>query len=962
LVVDANGTPVPNWTAILRARLLELSPEPPDPELVEELAVHLGEIYEDALTQGMTDEEAERHTRRLLEPSLPFVQALEARTARLRGSGAGHGAPASERAGVGPLRVRERSASIRALAHAHGTPVWGGAPLSDARRPSTGRRLRDWAAREPPGPGKGRRIVASIDITRDSRYALRMFVRAPLFSLIAILTFAIGIGVNAAVFSVVNGVLLEALPYPDADRITMVWLDNQRQGIKEDITSYPNYADWRDQNSSYVHLAAVTGASFNLTGAGEPERLRGALATASLFDVMGVQPFLGRLYTTANEVEGQDGVVVLSYGLWQRRFGGAADAIGRTLLLNGRPHEIVGVMRPELRWPEDAELWKPLAPDQDDRTARFSFWLPVMGRLKPGVSVDQAQADMSAISDRLTQSYPNMRGFGANVVPFKTQLVGGVERGLLVLMAAVGFVLLIACVNLANLMLGRTAARRRELAIRTALGAGRGRIVRHIMTEALVLAAIGGALGVTFAYWATDFFVALAGNSIPRAEGISLDARVLLFAGGLTALSALLAAIVPAFQASSTAAADHLREGGRQGDGGGGRRTRNLLVAVEVALAIVLLTGAGLLIRTLWNMQQLDRGFEAGGVAMATLSPPASTYPSPVEVRGFYGRVLERVRALPGVESAALTTGVLQPLLANSSVFSIEGRPDPPPEERIEYPFEGVSPGFFETLRIAIVRGRAFTDQDHAEAPRAVILNETLARQGWPGQDSIGRRIRFGGGDDSPWMTVVGVIRDVHRVAPQRAIRPELYLCSLQVTPRTQSLVIRTAGDPAAIIPAVRREVQALDPQLPLFRVGTLAGELSNTLRQPRFQATLLVVFALVALLLATVGIYGVTSHAVSQRTQEVGIRMALGAHGRDVLRLILRQHLQPAVLGIVIGVAAAVALSRYLQSLLYGVRATDPATFAAVAVGLLLVAAAACWIPARRAVRADPLVALRNE
>jgi predicted permease len=899
---------MPDWSAIVRQRLRELSAGPPDPDVVEELAAHLSQIHDEARAGGMTDEEADRHTRRLIVPSHPFLQALE------------------------------------------------------ARRPRVGRRISEWTRQEPPLPAERRGAMARIDITRDSRYALRMLVRTPVFSLVAILTFAIGIGVNTAVFGVVNGVLLESLPYPESDRITMVWLDNQRQGIKEDITSYPNYVDWRDQNSSYAHLAAVRTTSFNLTGAGEPERLPGALTTANYFDVMGVAPLLGRVYTAANEIEGHDSLVVLSYGLWQRRFGGAPDAIGRTFSLNGRPHEVIGVMPAELRWPEKTELWKPLAPDQDDRQARFSFWLPVVGRLKPGVTVEQAQSEMSGISTRLQQTYPNMRGFGAYVVPLKQQLVGSVERGLLVLMTAVGFVLLIACVNLANLMLGRTAARRRELAIRTALGAGRGRIIRQIVTEALVLASLGGALGLVFAYWATDFFVALGGDSIPRSEAIGLDARVLLFAFCLAALSALLSGLVPALQASKAAAADHLREGGRQGGGVASRRTRNVLVAAEVALALVLLTGAGLLIRTLWNMQQLDRGFDATGIAMATLSPPASSYPGP-ELRGFYARLLERVRALPGVESAALTTGVLQPMLANSSVFSIEGRPQPPPEEQVEYPIESVSPGFFETLRIPVVRGRSFTDQDHAEATRAVIINETLAREGWSGQDPIGRRIRNGGANSrAPWMTVIGVIRDVHRVNPQRAIRPELYMCSLQATPRTQSLVVRGEGDPATIISAVRREVQALDQQLPLFRAGTLADELSTTLSQPRFQATLLVVFAAVALLLASVGIYGVTSHAVSQRTQEVGIRMALGARGPDVLRLILRQHLQPAILGIALGLAGALALSRYIQSLLYGVRATDPATFALMALALLAVALLASWIPARRAMRVDPLIALRNE
>ena len=805
--------------------------------------------------------------------------------------------------------------------------------------------------------------MSRIDLVRDARYALRMLIRTPGFSLIAILTFAVGIGVNTAVFSVVNGVLLRSLPYPDADRITLVWLDNRRQGIKEDITSYPNYRDWRDQNSSYAHLAAFVTPSFSLTGAGEPERLRGAAVTANFFDVMGLQPSMGRLFGVENEVDGKDAVVLLSHGLWQRRFGGAADVIGRTISLNGRPHEIIGVMPSELRWPDKAELWVPLAPNTDTREARLSFWLPVIGRLKSGISIEQAQTEMSGISTRLEQTIPEMKGYGAYVVSLQEQLVGNIETPLIVLMSAVGFVLLIACANLANLMLGRTAVRRKELAIRTALGAGRSRIIRQIVTEALVLALLGGGLGVLLAYWATGFFVSLGGASIPRPDAIRLDGPVLLFAFALATMCAVLSGLVPALHASRAAVTDHLREGGRQGGGTASRRTRNALVAAEVALALVLLTGAGLLMRTLWSMQSLDRGFTTERVLLATVSPPASSYSNPLAVRGFYARLLERVRSMPGAESAALTSDVLQPLVTNSGIFSIEGQPLPPPEERVEYPFETVSPGFFETLRFQLARGRTFTDQDHADAPRVVVINETLARMGWPHQDPIGRRMRSGGPQSkSPWMTVVGVIKDAHRSDVTRTIRPELYMSSLQVTSRTQTIVIRTAGDPAALLPSLRREVQSIDPQIPLFEAGTLAEQVSNTMSQPRFQATLLGWFAAIALLLATVGIYGVTAHAVSQRTQEVGIRMALGARATDVLTLMLVQHLRPALAGIVVGMAATLVLSQSLRSLLYGVSAADPLTFALTASALVGVAIIACLIPARRAMRVDPLEALRAE
>jgi putative ABC transport system permease protein len=798
---------------------------------------------------------------------------------------------------------------------------------------------------------------------RDARHAIRMLVNSPGFSLIALLTFALGIGVNTAVFSVFNGVLLRPLPYPEPDRITMIWLDNRRLAIKEDITSFPNYRDWRDQSSAYAQMAAFTPAAFSLTGAGEPERLQGAQATANFFDVMGVKPVAGRLFDVSNEKPGNDTVVVLSYGLWQRKFGGAADALGRTIVLNGRPHEVIGVMPADLQVPENAELWKPLAPDEGLREARAAFWLPVIGRLKPGVSVEQAQTEMSGISARLEQQFDSNRGYGAYVVPLHEQLVGDVERSLVVLLAAVGFVLLIACANLGNLMLGRTAARRKELAIRTALGARRWRLVRQIVTEAFVLAIAGSVLGLVLAYWATGFFITVGADSIPRPEMIRIDARVLGFTLLLAAVSALLAGLLPALHASGSVLVDSLREGGREGGPVASRRTRSALVAVEVALAFVLLAGAGILVRTLWSMQQVDRGFDASRIALATVSLPQALYAGPPEVRGFYARLLERVRALPGVESAATGTGVLQPELANSGTFSFEGKPLPPEEQRVEFPVESVSPGYFETLNMTFVRGRPFDARDHAEAPPVVIINETLARLGWPGEDPIGRRMRAGDENSTaPWMTVVGVIRDARRADVTKAIRPELYRCALQATPRTQMLVVRTAGEPAAIFPALRNEVRQLNPQLPLYRVNTLQTQLANTLNQPRFRAVLLAGFAVIALALATIGIYGVTAHAVNQRRHEVGVRMALGANAREVLTLILKQHLRPAIVGVVVGIAGAVVLARFLESLVYGVGASDPLTFGLMAITLVGVAVIACWIPASRATRVDPLIALRME
>ncbi len=797
-------------------------------------------------------------------------------------------------------------------------------------------------------------------LSRDVRYAFRTLLRTPGFTLIALATFAIGIGVNTAVFSVFNGVLLKPLGYPDADRITMIWNDNRRQAIKEDITSYPNYRDWAEQSQSYAHMAAYTPSSFNLTGADEPERLRGAQVTANFFDVMGLSPLMGRVFTRENETAGQDGVVVLSYGFWQRRFGGRSDVLGQTIVLNGGPHEIIGVMPGTLRMPEDAELWKPLAPADRLRNSRGSFWLPVIGRLKPGVTVEQAQTEMTGITARLEEAYPTNRGFGAYVVSLHKQIVGDIERSLVVLLWAVSFVLLIACANLGNLMLGRTAARRKELAIRTALGADRWRIVRQIVTETLVLAVLGSAIGLVLVYWATGFFVALGSGAIPRAEAVGIDARVLLYTLGLAIAAALLAGLVPALQASRPAVVEGLREGGRESGPALSRGTRSVLVAAEVALAFMLLAGAGILVRTLWNMQQVDRGFRIDRIASARLSLPAAQYPTVTVGQAFYAQLLERVRALPGVEAAAMTTGVLLPEVANSTVFEAEGRPLPPPEQRIEYPFETVSTGYFEALGIPLVAGRTFRDSDTADAQQVVIINESLAKRDWPDQDPIGKRIRPAGGDDNSWMTVVGVIRDLRRSDVTRTVRPEMYFPLLQSPTRTLTLVVRTAGDPQAIIPALRAEVRQLNPQLPLFATRTLASELSETMEEPRFRAVLLAGFAVIALVLAAIGIYGVTAHAVGQRRHEVGIRMALGARGTDVLGLMMKQHLKPAIIGIVLGVIGAIGVSRSLETLVFGVAAADPLTLAGMGLALVLVAAVACWIPARRATTVDPLVALR--
>ena len=798
-------------------------------------------------------------------------------------------------------------------------------------------------------------------LLRDFRHAFRALLRSPGFTAVAAITFAVGIGANSAVFSVYNGAVLTPLPYPDPDRIAMLWMDNRREGIREDIASYPIFVDWREASTSFESMAAYTPAAFVLSGADEPERLVGAQATASFFDVFRVAPILGGLYTANHERPGEGAVVLISERLWRSRFGGAPDVLGRTISLDGQPHEVLGVMPASFDYPSGALLWRPLAPSDNLRNARTAFWLPVIGRLKPGITVDRAQLEMNGIGARLEETYPEIKGFGVYVVGLHRQMIGDLDRSLAVLLGAVTLVLLIACVNIGHLMLGRAAARRKELAIRSALGAGRSRLVRQILTESMTVALFGTAAGLLLALWATDLLVSLGGDTIPRPEAIRLDARVLLFTAALAVAAALLAGLLPALAASRLSFAEHLREGRREGTGGTSGRMRGALIAAEVALAFVLLAGSALLVQTLWTIRGTDRGFDPHGVVTMRVSLPAAAYPGPAEVRSFYVRLLDRLRTLPGVEAAASGTAVLQPLLANSGVFSIEGRPLPPPQERVEYPIEIVSPGFFDTLGAPIVAGRGFTEGDHAEAPRAVVINEALARHAWPGQDPLGRRLRQGAGDsNAPWMTVVGVVRDMRRADVRREIRPEVYMSTLQVPARTQMLLVRTAGDPAAVVGAVRRELQALDARLPLFEVSTLDAQLARTLAAERFRAVLLTWFAGIAVLLAAVGIYGVTAHAAGERRHEVGIRMALGARPRDVLRLLLTEHLRPAAAGVVLGFAGALVLSGSLDAFVFGVTATDPLTYASMGAALLAVALLGCWLPARRATRVDPVVAMR--
>jgi putative ABC transport system permease protein len=799
---------------------------------------------------------------------------------------------------------------------------------------------------------------------QDLRYGARMLLKNPGITLIAIVTLSLGIGANTAIFSVINGVLLSSLPYPQPEQLAMVWCDNRRQGIPDDITSYPNFVDWRDRNKTFQGMAGMTSSNLQLTGVGEPEEIRAATVSINFFQVIGVGPMLGRGFTAEEERPGSDRVVILSHALWQRRFGGDPGMLNKTISLSGIQNTVVGIMPPKFQFPENAEMWRPLAPSDGMRAARFGFFLPVVGRLKPGVTRAQAQADLDVIANQIEQQFPDMAGYGVNVVLALEQTVGAIRRSLMTLLVAVLFVLLIACANVANLLLARAAGRRREVAVRAALGAGRWRIVRQLLTESMLLAVLGGALGVLLAWWGLRLLVDLSPANIPRLENIRLDGRVLWFSLGLSLLTGLIFGLAPALQTTHLKLGETLKEGGRTEAGGrSAQLIRGALIVVEVALTLVLLAGAGLLIRSFWRLQQVDPGFKAENLLTLRLSLPRSRYTDGAQAVSFFERLQERLSALPGVVAVSATTDIMLRRLATSSSFTIENRPRDPSELALELPFDRVQPNYFQTMGIPLLQGRAFTAQDTRDSPRVAIVNETFVKRYFPNEDPIGKRFTFGdGGPNARWIAIVGVVRDTKRQGVDQPIRIESWMPLAQSPAGSMDVVLRTTGDPLALSNSAREAVWSLDRDLPIPRIQTMEQNLSARVAQRRLNMLLLGLFASVALILAAVGIYGVMSYAVTQRTNEIGIRMALGAQTGDVVGLVLRHGMALTLVGVAIGLIATFMLTRLMASLLFGVSATDPITFAAIAALLIGVALVACWIPARRATRVDPMVALRCE
>jgi putative ABC transport system permease protein len=799
-------------------------------------------------------------------------------------------------------------------------------------------------------------------LIQDLKFGFRMLTKSPGFTAVIVLALAIGIGATTAIFSVVNAILLRPLPYGDPDRIVMVWMDNPKLNLDQDFHSYTNYADYRDQNQTFDEVAAFNDRSFNLTGTGEPERLVGAWSTANLFRVMGTDPTLGRVFTTEEEEPGKDLVVVLSHAVWQRRFGGASDIIGQQISLNGVNRTVIGVMPDQFRFPrKETELWVPLAINQNLRNARTAFFLKAVGRLKPGVGLDQAKADMETIASRLRE-YDGLSTYGVNLVGLHEQVVGNVRPALLVLLGAVAFVLLIACANVANLLLDRAVVREREISIRSALGAGRGRIIRQLLTESLLLSLAAGALGLVLAVWGLDVLVALSPQDIPRLDQIRIDGRVLAFTMLVSLLTGFVFGLAPALQASKPDLNESLKEGGRGSTGGiHGTRVRNLLVVSEIALSLVLLIGAGLMIRSFQRLQEFNLGFNPDRLLTLNVRLAGSQYSQPERVTSFFDQLLQRIESLPGVESAGAVSSVFLSKTPNSTTFSLEGRPDPPPAEDIEVPYDSISPNYFRVMGIPLLKGREFDHRDAQAAPGVVIINDTFARMYFPDEDPVGKRFKYRG-DDNPWLTIVGVVGDMRRTGFDSEVRPETFLPHTQNPSGGLTILVRASTDPASLVGAIRSQVSEIDPNQAIYGVKTMDQWLGEMISQRRFNMLLLAIFAGVALVLAAVGIYGVISYSVTQRTHEIGVRIALGAARRDVMRLVVGQAARLAVIGLGAGLVTAFALTRLMTSLLYGVSATDPLTFAVIPFVLAAIAMLSSYIPARRAAKVDPMIALRYE
>lgn len=831
-------------------------------------------------------------------------------------------------------------------------------PVPSPRRLG-GRAAMSEAAFSPRAAGESRMQ----NLAQNFRHAIRVLLHKPAFSLIAISILALGIGANTAIFSLIDKVLLQPLDYPQPQQLTMIWMDNRRLDLREDVTSHPTFADWRDQSQSYQSMACFARTSRNLTGSGEPLRLRATLSGQGFFTTLGVAPMLGRSFEAAEHELGSDRFALISYGLWQRRFAGEPSALGSKIELNGQLHEIVGIMPQGFDFPdEENDLWLPLALSEERRNERNMFWLQVVGRLKADARPEQAQSELEAVSQGIAERFAEQAGYGANVVPLKRQLVGDSQRSLAILMGAVTFVLLIACANVANLLLAHGAARRREFAVRGAMGAGRGRLASQLLSESLVLSLTGGAAGLALGYFGLQALLAVSPESIPRFEQVSLDWRIAGFTLALSLTTGLLFGLIPALQVARLDLGEALNQAaGRSSTGRFSNRARSFLVVAEIAAAVVLLVSAGLLMRSFVTLTSLDRGFETQRLLTVSVSLPRASYETSEQRGNFSNALLDQIGSLPGVEGAALSSGILQSDTPNSGTVRIEDQPPRPQESRVEIPFDMVSPGYFRMMGIELLKGRSLSQQDRMGGPLAAVINRKMAERYWTLETAVGKRFAFGG-SGAPWIEVVGIVEDTRRNRLEKEPRPECYLSIAQL-PRQQFLAaVRAAGDPLRLAASVRGAVSSIDPLLPVYNVGTLEQRLDRQVAPRRLSLLLITLFAATAALLACIGIYAVISFTVGQSVREIGVRMAIGASRRAILAMVIGRGAALTAVGLALGIGASLGLTRLFASLLYQTSPLDPLTYAVVAAALGGFALLACVLPARRATRVDPITVLRYD
>ena len=798
---------------------------------------------------------------------------------------------------------------------------------------------------------------------KDIRYASRSLLRRPGFTAIAVITLALGIGANTAIFSVFHGVLLQSLPYPESDRLVALRQSNVTTSpAQPDAQIAPgNFLEWQRQNTSFSSIAAYRTVSYNLTGDGNPERLLAGRVSVGLYKLIGVRPLVGRDFFEEEDQPGRDKVVIISQGLWERRFGAGVDVVGKSLKLDGEDYAIVGVMPAEFRLPDqrERELWTPIAFKDNERMLHHARYIDAIARLKPDVSLAQANAEMTAVAARLAQEHPEANtGWTIKVTPLLDFVVGDVKKILWILFGAVALILLIACANVANLLLARATTRQKEMAVRAALGAGRARILRQLATESLVLAFLGAVAAWPLATWGLKALLAAAPADLPRLASVSIDTRSLLFTLAVALFTAFFFSLAPALQVlkfdSDPALKDQRSRSIRQ------QRIGNLLIASEVALALMLLIGGGLLLRTVYRLNRIDPGFDERNALAVTLQLPEKKYADSQHLARFSQQLVQQVATVPGVEAAGVAR--ILPIVHDlPTAFYFEGRPRDLDRDLPQTNYSAVSPDYFKAMGIPLIAGRSFTEHDTQDAPRVAIVSQTLAQRFFPNADAIGKRINVNTGPES-YREIVGIVGDVKQNGLTKETRPHTYEPFAQAPNQFMSLIVRSTTDPASLVPAIRGKVLALDSELPLQRVTTLDRVIANSIRQQRFTSIVLSVFAGVALLLAAAGLYGVISYSVAQRTHELGIRVALGAQVKDVMQLVLRQGMTFVIAGEVIGIIGAFALTRLLSGLLFGVTPTDALTFIAVTAGLTFVALIACYIPARRATKVDPLVALRYE